>query len=84
LKKSAPKVFFDCDQYSANFSANRITPASKFRMGLAIDYENNKFDVDGEEISSIPERRQKFGTVLLYLQARRKICLEKSISHTCN
>jgi hypothetical protein len=44
-------------ELSANFSANRITLASKLRMGLDIDYEKDRYDVDGETITSISESR---------------------------
>jgi hypothetical protein len=44
-------------ELSGNFSANRITPASKLRMGLDIDYEKDRYDVDGETITSISESR---------------------------
>ncbi|MFC2157060.1 hypothetical protein ACFLT9_04415 [Acidobacteriota bacterium] len=42
-------------EYSGNLSANRITPESKLRMGLDIDYEKDKYEVDGSTISSISE-----------------------------
>ena len=44
-------------ELSGNFSANRVTPASKLRMGLDIDYEKDRYDVDGETITSISESR---------------------------
>ncbi len=44
-------------ELSGNLSANRITPASKLRMGLDIDYEKDRYDVDGETITSISESR---------------------------
>ena len=44
-------------EYSANFSANRVTPGSKLRMGLDIDYEKDIYDVDGSSIDSISESR---------------------------
>jgi hypothetical protein len=42
---------------SGNLSANRITPASKLRMGLDIDYEKDIYEVDGGTISKISEDR---------------------------
>ncbi len=33
-------------ELSGNLSANRVTPASKLRMGLDIDYEKDRYDVD--------------------------------------
>jgi len=44
-------------ELSANFSANRVTLASKLRMGLDIDYEKDRYDVDGETITSVSESR---------------------------
>jgi hypothetical protein len=44
-------------ELSGNLSANRVTPASKLRMGLDIDYEKDRYDVDGETITSISESR---------------------------
>ncbi len=44
-------------EYSVNLSANRVTLASKLRMGLDIDYEKDDFDVDGETITSISESK---------------------------
>lgn len=44
-------------ELSANFSANRVTLASKLRMGLDIDYEKDRYDVDGGTITSISESR---------------------------
>ncbi|MBL7084409.1 MAG: hypothetical protein ISS41_12375 [Candidatus Aminicenantes bacterium] len=44
-------------ELSGNFSANRVTPASKLRMGLDIDYEKDRYDVDGDTITSISESR---------------------------
>ncbi len=44
-------------ELSANFSANRVTLASKLRMGLDIDYEKDRYDVDGETITSTSESR---------------------------
>jgi hypothetical protein len=44
-------------EYSVNFSANRVTPGSKLRMGLDIDYEKDSYDIDGDTISSISESR---------------------------
>lgn len=41
--------------FSGNLSANRVTPASKLRMGLDIDYDRDKYDVDGERTTSISE-----------------------------
>ncbi len=41
--------------FSGNLSANRITPASKLRMGLDIDYDRDNYDVDGERTTSISE-----------------------------
>jgi len=42
---------------SGNFSANRVTLASKLRMGLDIDYEKDRYDVNGDTITSISESR---------------------------
>ena len=44
-------------ELSVNFSANRVTPASKLRMGLDIDYEKDRYDVNGGTITSISESR---------------------------
>ncbi len=44
-------------ELSANFSANRVTLASKLRMGLDIDYEKDRYDVDGATITSTSESR---------------------------
>ena len=45
-------------ELSGNLSANRITPASKLRMGLDIDYEKETYyEVEGETISKISESR---------------------------
>lgn len=44
-------------ELSGYLSANRVTPASKLRMGLDIDYEKDRYDVDGETITSISESR---------------------------
>lgn len=41
--------------FSGNLSANRVTLASKLRMGLDIDYDRDNYDVDGERTSSIYE-----------------------------
>jgi hypothetical protein len=46
---------------SINLSANRVIPASKFRLGLDIDYEKDTFDVDGTTIPSISEDRDLDG-----------------------
>jgi hypothetical protein len=43
--------------YSGNLSANRVTLASKLRMGLDIDYSKDTYDVDGKTISKISENR---------------------------
>jgi len=43
--------------YSGNLSANRITLASKLRMGLDIDYSKDSYDVDSKTISKISESR---------------------------
>jgi len=43
--------------YRGNLSANRITLASKLRMGLEIDYEKDKYEVNGKDISKTSERR---------------------------
>lgn len=40
-----------------NFSANRVTPASKLRMGLDLDYDMDDYESDGETITSISERK---------------------------
>ena len=40
---------------SGNFSANRVTPASKLRMGLNIYYDKDNYDVDEERTTSISE-----------------------------
>jgi hypothetical protein len=40
-----------------NFSANRVTPASKLRMGLDLDYDKDDYESDGEMITSISERK---------------------------
>ena len=42
---------------SGNLSANRVTPASKLRMGLDIDYDKERYDVNGDTISSIRESK---------------------------
>ena len=42
---------------SGNLSANRITPTSKLRMGLDIDYEKDIYEVNGDTISSKSESR---------------------------
>lgn len=39
--------------FSGNLSANRITLASKLRMGLNIYYDRDNYEVDGERTSSI-------------------------------
>ena len=44
-------------EYSGNLSANRITLASKLRMGLDIDYSKDSYDVDSKTISKISESR---------------------------
>jgi len=44
-------------ELSGNLSANRVTPASKLRMGLDIDYEKDTYEVNGDTISSISESR---------------------------
>jgi len=43
--------------FSGNLSANRVTPASKLRMGLDIDYDRDNYDVDGERTTSISDSR---------------------------
>ena len=43
--------------YSGNLSANRVTLASKLRMGLDIDYSKDSYDVDSKTISKISESR---------------------------
>jgi hypothetical protein len=43
--------------YSGNLSANRVTPASKLRMGLDLDYSKDTYDVNGKTISKISESR---------------------------
>ncbi len=40
-----------------NLSANRVTPASKLRLGLDLDYDQDDYEVDGEMITSISESR---------------------------
>ena len=44
-------------EYSGNLSANRITPESKLRMGLDIDFDKDTYEVNGGSISSISESR---------------------------
>ncbi len=41
--------------FSGNLSANRVTPASKLRMGLNTYYDRDNYDVDGERTTSISE-----------------------------
>lgn len=46
----------DSTTFSGNLSANRVTPASKLRMGLDGFYDRDNYDVDGERTSSLSER----------------------------
>ena len=41
--------------FSGNLSANRVTPASKLRMGLDGYYDRDNYDVDGERTTSLSE-----------------------------
>jgi hypothetical protein len=50
---------------SGNLSANRITPASKLRMGLDIDYDKDKYEVEGETIISTSESRDFDGLYVI-------------------
>jgi hypothetical protein len=52
-------------ELSGNLSANRVTLASKLRMGLDIDYEKDRYDVDGETITSISESRDFDGLYVI-------------------
>ncbi|MCX6571932.1 MAG: hypothetical protein NT006_11040 [Candidatus Aminicenantes bacterium] len=36
---------------NASFSANRVTPKSKVRLGVSVDTEKQKYDIDGEVIT---------------------------------
>jgi hypothetical protein len=36
---------------NASFSANRVTPKSKVRLGFSVDTEKQKYDIDGEVIT---------------------------------
>jgi hypothetical protein len=36
---------------NASFSANRVTPKSKLRLGFSVDTEKQKYDIDGEVIT---------------------------------
>ncbi len=40
-----------------NFSANRVTPGSKLRMGLDLDYDQDDYETEGESITSISESK---------------------------
>jgi hypothetical protein len=40
-----------------NFSANRVTPESKLRMGLSASYSENNFDIDGTTITSTSDSK---------------------------
>ncbi len=44
-----------------NFSANRITLASKIRMGLNFDYDKDDYESDGEMTTSISESKSFAG-----------------------
>jgi hypothetical protein len=52
---------------SGNLSANRVTPASKLRMGLDIDYDKDDYDVDGERTTSISESQDFDGLYVISL-----------------
>jgi hypothetical protein len=60
-------------ELSVNFSANRVTPASKLRMGLDIDYEKDRYDVNGGTITSISESRDFDGLYVKSISAHWSI-----------
>jgi len=57
----------DSTTLSGNLSANRVTPASKLRMGLDIDYDKDNYDVDGERTTSISESQDFDGLYVISL-----------------
>ncbi len=50
-----------------SFSANRVTPASKVRLGLMADRSYQKFEVDGNTITGTTERWSATGLYVLSL-----------------
>jgi len=50
-----------------SFSANRVTPASKVRLGLSADRSNQKFEVDGDTITGTTESWSATGLTVLSL-----------------
>lgn len=41
---------------SGNISANRVTPQSKLRMGLDLDYEKDNYEINGNDFHSTSKR----------------------------
>lgn len=50
---------YNSSEVNGNVSVNRVTPRSKLRLGLSADFNNRKFEVNGETISS-PSEEQNF------------------------
>jgi hypothetical protein len=51
---------------NASFSANRVTPKSKVRLGISADTEKQKYDIDGEIITGT---RSSWGGSGLYVKS---------------
>jgi hypothetical protein len=47
-----------------NFSANRVTPDLKIRMGVSGNFDESNFDIDGESIKSTSERKNFSGMMV--------------------
>ena len=69
-------------ELSGNLSANRVTPASKLRMGLDIDYEKDRYEVEGETISSISESRDFDGLYVKSISQHWSVGGWVSLSHS--
>ncbi len=51
-------------QIRGNLSANRVTPEWKFRAGLSGNFDESKFDYDGEHITSKADSRNVYSTLV--------------------
>jgi hypothetical protein len=63
-----------------NFSANRVTPASKIRMGLDLDFDQDDYESDGEMTTSISERKEFDGLYVKSISEHWSIGGEISLS----
>jgi hypothetical protein len=51
-------------QIRGNFSANRVTPEWKFRTGVSGNFDESKFDYDGEHITSKADSRNLYSQLI--------------------